>query len=876
MRHIRSIAVLVVVVSAALFAGAGDSRIHAEQDRRAGQGRRARAVPGQLIVKYRAGVAAPQKGRARGRARASALARLRSGPEADATGETEVVSVPSDLSTDIAAAALRDDPDVLYVEPNWVYTRQQAGCPGTCPADPLFGRQWALHNAGQLIGSNAGGRPDADVDAPEAWSRTRGSSGVYIGVLDEGVDLNHEDLGVQPGGPIWTNPFDPPDGRDNDGNGYVDDVHGWDFANRDNTIYDGGPADPATDAHGTAVAGIIGAGAGNGIGIAGLNWDVTIIPAKFMTPQGGTTAGAVEAIDYFIDLKTRHGLNIVAINSSWGSGGFSQALLDAITRAARHDILFVVAAGNGGDDGLGDDNDRAGSYPANYDTTAGAGYDSVISVAATDRFDGLAGWSNFGAVTVDLAAPGELTLTTAPQDGYVYESGTSMAAPHVTGAAALIHAARALRGRELRAALLERVDPLASLQGRSRTGGRLNVVRSLDLPAPPSGGDVVLHAKDAVVAGGGWSLVADATAAGGARLQNADAGAAKRGAPLAAPPGHAELAFEAEAGVPYRLWIRGKANLNRWASDSVFVQFDGAVDGGGSALYRIGTTAGATVNLEECSGCGLAGWGWQDNGYGAGVLGPVIRFAKAGVQRLRIQAREDGLGIDQVVLSPGRFLSGAPGNLKHDATVLAAAGGVQLPATGPAPAPPASGGEIVLYAAQAPVVSGNWKVVADATAAGGARLQSTNLGAAKVVTALAAPAHYFELTFSAASGTAYHLWLRGKATGNHYANDSVHVQFDRSVDRAGAARSRIGSAASAEVNLEDCSGCGVAGWGWQDNGYGAGVMGQPIYFATAGTQRVRVQVREDGFGIDQIVLSPVKHLTKPPGAPKNDTTIVPR
>ena len=165
-------------------------------------------------------------------------------------------------------------------------------------------------------------------------------------------------------------------------------------------------------------------------------------------------------------------------------------------------------------------------------------------------------------------------------------------------------------------------------------------------------------------------MVADASAAGGARLQNPNAGAAKIASAFATPANYFELTFDAVAGQPYRLWVRGKAEGNYWGNDSVYVQFDGTVNASGTAIYRIGTTAAAEVNLEECSGCGLSGWGWQDNGWGSGILGPPIYFARTGPQRIRVQVREDGFGIDQIVLSPGRYLTTAPGALKNDVTIL--------------------------------------------------------------------------------------------------------------------------------------------------------------------------------------------------------------
>ena len=187
--------------------------------------------------------------------------------------------------------------------------------------------------------------------------------------------------------------------------------------------------------------------------------------------------------------------------------------------------------------------------------------------------------------------------------------------------------------------------------------------------------EIVVYASRAARTGSAWSVVSDASAAGSARLQSASAGAAKLSSALANPASYAEITFSAEAGKPYRLWIRGKATSNYWGNDSVFVQFNGTVNASGSPIYRIGTTAAAEVNLEDCSGCGLSGWGWQDNGWGPGVLGPVVYFAASGAQTLRIQVREDGLGIDQVVLSAARYLSSSPGALKNDTTILAATGG---------------------------------------------------------------------------------------------------------------------------------------------------------------------------------------------------------
>jgi hypothetical protein len=194
-------------------------------------------------------------------------------------------------------------------------------------------------------------------------------------------------------------------------------------------------------------------------------------------------------------------------------------------------------------------------------------------------------------------------------------------------------------------------------------------------PPDPDAGDVVLWASEAPVRVGPWNIVTDSTAAGGKLLQNPNAGAAKLTTAVANPTNYFELNFNAEAGVPYRLWIRAKAQNNAWANDSIFIQFSKSVTSSGTATWRIGTTSATEMNLEDCSGCGLSGWGWQDNGWGVGVLGPVVYFSTTGAQKLRIQYREDGISIDQVVLSPSTYLSSAPGGVKNDATILPKSGG---------------------------------------------------------------------------------------------------------------------------------------------------------------------------------------------------------
>lgn len=757
-------------------------------------------------------------------------------------------------------------------------------------------------------------------------------------------------------------------------------------------------------------------------------------------------------------------------------------------------------------------------------------------------------------------------------------------------------------------------------------------------------GDISLRPSETATLAGQWTKLTDATAAGGSAVWFPNAGAAKIVTPSPNPAAYFEVSFAAQAGIPYRLWLRVRAQNNDWLNDSVFVQFSSSIDIADAPVYRIGTTSAAEVNLEDCKGCGLRNWGWQDNGWGVGVLGPAIYFASSGRQVLRVQSREDGAIIDQIILSPSRFISTPPGALKSDATIYptptpapspqmtlvrgpylqqagadhatvvwatresgaaevrytdggttsrAAAASRLVPAsvtgfsfdyyqheasiaglsgsttytynpyvagvdvtagsntlrtapgtgtvrfiafgdsgtgsaeqrqlsalmnvdnfdlalhtgdiaygsatgTGDASylsfqdwffaiyqawlgsrpffpvegnhdsrptnnngaayldlfslprngasaaypdhaeryysfdygpvhfvaldtefafqdvsrraeqmawldadlastsqpwkvayfhrSPYSAGGEhgsdlavrstfgplferhgvalvisahehdyertyavregtsgsavtylvtggggaplypsgtaawtaysasrhhylraaadecsihveavgldgsvfdttdlnrcaapapeVVLYASDATITGTAWTRVSDTTAAAGTRLHNPDAGAAKVTTAQAQPGSYFDLPLDAVAGVPYRLWLRGKASANYWANDSVFVQFSDTVDQGGAPAFRIGTPTAATVNLEDCAGCGVSGWGWQDNGYGAGLMGPLIYFQTTGPQRLRVQVREDGFSIDQIVLSPGRYLNAAPGKLKSDTTVM--
>jgi subtilisin family serine protease/sugar lactone lactonase YvrE len=400
-------------------------------------------VEDELLVKFRPEASSADRGRALDDLGAVRKARFHSGAEHWKLGRGRTLRRALDR--------LRADPRVLYAEPN--YRVRVADVPN----DPLFAQQWEMLNTGQ-----GGGTPGADIRATQAWQLTTGSPDVVVAIIDTGVDATHPDLAPN----IWTNPGEIPDnGIDDDGNGYVDDVHGWDFANHDN--------DPDDDVgHGTHVAGTIAAVGDNGIGVAGVAWHVRIMPLKFLSGDGtGTTADAIAAIDYAVAMGAR------IANNSWGGGDFSQAMLDAIQEAADQDVLFVAAAGN-----AAADTDTTPFFPAGYDAP------NILSVAASDRNDQLASFSNYGATTVDLAAPGVEILSTLRGGIYGIDSGTSMAAPHVSGAAALILSVGPhMDVGSLRQRILDQTDPVPALAGKVASGGRLDASIGITSPdtTPP-------------------------------------------------------------------------------------------------------------------------------------------------------------------------------------------------------------------------------------------------------------------------------------------------------------------------------------------------------------------------------------------------------
>jgi len=417
-------------------------------------------VSGQMLVQFRRGVADVDKAAALGRINATLVDDVvMTHQRSDGKGDLHLVRLPFGLGVAAAMRGLQNEQAVEFAEPNWIY-RHQATSNDTYYTN---GSLWGMYGDASSPANPYGSQ------AAEAWAANKTNCGaVYVGIIDEGYMYTHEDLAANAG----VNPGEVAgNGVDDDGNGYVDDVYGWDFDGNNNTVFDG-----VNDDHGTHVAGTIGGAGGNSQGVAGVCWSVKLISAKFLGSNGGTTANAIKAVDYLTGLTSK-GLNLVATNNSWGGGGFSQALKDAIDRAGAADILFIAAAGNGGRDGVGDDNDKAPHYPSSY-TSA-----NIIAVAAITSAGAKSSFSNYGVTSVDLGAPGSGIWSTVPvrskgvlKSGYASYSGTSMATPHVTGAAALYAATQSgASAATIKSAILTSAVPTASLAGKTTTGGRLNV-----------------------------------------------------------------------------------------------------------------------------------------------------------------------------------------------------------------------------------------------------------------------------------------------------------------------------------------------------------------------------------------------------------------
>ncbi len=427
---------------------------------------------GELLVRFKSGVKAASFASVHKAIGASVVRKYAVIPD------LEQVKLPQGLSVKDAVMQYMSNPDVEYAGPNYIRITETI-----IPNDPYFGNQWALRNTGQYAYGTAG----ADIRMSGGWDVTIGSGDITVAVLDTGIDYNHNDLVWN----IWRNLGETSctDTFDNDENGSLNDCVGWNFINNNN--------DPMDDnGHGTHVAGVIGAKGNNSTGMAGIMWLTNMMALKVCDANGSCDVGAeIAAIDYAINMKNNHGVNVRVMNASFGGGGYEPNEYEVIDRANEAGILFVAAAGNGGEDGVADNNDVMPMYPASYDLP------NIISVAATDQDDKRVSFSNFGPTSVDVAAPGTYIFSTVPNWWTMYYgyghlemfSGTSMATPHVTGLAGLLSAYYShFTHGQVRTMVLRYVDVLPTLNTWILTGGRINSEKALkslwatyDLTATP-------------------------------------------------------------------------------------------------------------------------------------------------------------------------------------------------------------------------------------------------------------------------------------------------------------------------------------------------------------------------------------------------------
>jgi subtilisin family serine protease len=367
-----------------------------------------------------------------------------------------VVKMQDDQMTASALNILQGVPAVQYAEPNYIYHTMDMQSTAGTPNDPDFSKQWNMYNTGQADPKGKKGIAGDDIGVMSLWNQgIVGKKDVIVAIIDTGIDWTHPDLKDN----LYTNPGEiAGNGKDDDGNGFVDDIHGWNFNKK--------TADSVDDnGHGSHCAGVIGASANNHKGVVGVNWNVSLMPVKFLDKNGGgDLADAVNAINYARMMKVN------VMSNSWGGGGFSQAMYDAIKAANDDGILFVAAAGNDGHSNEG----ANGTYPASYNLP------NIISVAAIDNKNQIASFSNYGVSKVHVAAPGVNIYSTFKKGKYKVESGTSMATPHVAGISALLLSENPhWTPEEIKERLIKTSTPVSSLANKVMANGRVNAAAAL-------------------------------------------------------------------------------------------------------------------------------------------------------------------------------------------------------------------------------------------------------------------------------------------------------------------------------------------------------------------------------------------------------------
>ena len=895
--------------------------------------------------------AAPRRVLVKFRASASAEAVRDAGQQADADLNVALGREPRirllrsrSRSAAALAALLRSRPEIETVEPDYVVQAV------ALPNDIALQAQWGLKNTGLII-NGLQGIPGADIHAEAAWNIARGSANVVIGVIDGGFDYRHPDLAAN----VWSAPRSFTVTLGSNTITCPAGTHGARFEFGSATC----DPSPVPAPHATNVAGIAGAVSGNQQGVAAVNWRTSLMSLNFLLDgQTGFVSDAINAADFAIQVKSifagSAAGNIRVLNNSWIGAGFSSFLQDVIDRAGANDILWVGAAGNSGRN-----LDTSPDYPGSFNRP------NQLTLAASNNRDERAGFSNYSATSVHMAAPGQDIYSTLPDNTYGYFSGTSMASPMAAGAAALVLSRCPMNTMELKSLLMASVDQLPAFQGITVTGGRLNVAKALQTCAagrpgmPPSvsltapldksayappatirldataadtdgsivsvafyadstligsanaapysttwtnltGGphtlkavatdndgmqttsdtvnvvvsaaganqEIVIHARDipASALHGSWATASDSMAADGTKLATPDNGFSTTDVALSSPTHYVDVAFNAEAGVPYALWLRLNALNDNKFNDSIWVQFSDATVNG-SPVYPINSSSGLCVNLAtDATATSLDAWGWQNGCYWLSQATRVT-FASSGTHTMRIQLREDGVQLDQIVLSSRTYLTSPPGPVGGDRTIV--------PRPGTPPPPPPTAADIVVYASDIPATArhGSWSLASDDFSPFDTKLVTPNNGVSNANAPLAAPADYIDVRFNANAGVPYRIWFRLKALNNDKFNDAIWAQFSDAVVN-GSPVYPLDSTSGLLINLAtDATASSLHDWGWVNSAYWLN-QATTVSFSTSGLHTLRIQVREDGVQFDQVVLSPSRYLNTSPGRSTDDPIVV--